>query len=139
MASAFPEELFLSSGDPPYAIDLWAKKVGPDIVGTVTGGTHPHIGSVAFAEPAETAHPITGEPIKRDSVSVSLLTGEGHKDAIIAEMFAKCLCEKYDVNVCVAAGVHVDGALREDIVLLTNNAESLLTLAKQDSIGANKL
>ena len=139
MVSIFPEELLLSSGDPPYSINLWAKTAGPDIVCTVTGGTHPHIGAVAFAEPAETVHPVTGEPVKRDGICVSVLTGEGHKDAVIAEMFAKGLCEKYGVNVCAAAGVHVDGAGREEITLLINNAELLLILAKQDSIGAHKL
>jgi hypothetical protein len=63
------------------------------------------------------------------SPSVSLISGYGHKDAILAEMFAKGLCEKYGVNVCAAAGVHVDGAGKDEIDLMVKNAEALLALA----------
>ena len=133
MADRVPGENY-SYGDSPYDIHLRIEFAGPDLVCTVTGGTDPHAGAVALAEPPETMHPVTGEPILRDGVSLSVLTGEGHKDAPIAEMFAKGLCEKYGVNVCVIAGIHVNGAGTEEIELLVNNAESLLALAKQDSV-----
>ena len=115
-------------GEAPYDIHFEARTAGADIVATVTGGTRPHIGAVALAEPAEASHPVTGEPIKRTSDKVSVLTAEGHKDAVIAEMFAKKLCEKYGVNVCVSAGVHVDDASKEEIALLVDNSKALLKL-----------
>ena len=131
MADVFSGEQKLSFGDTPYDIHFWANSIGTDIICTLTGGTHPHVGAVALAEPTEAVHPITGEVVRRKSVSISVIAGEGHKDAVIAEMFAKGLCEKYGVNVCATAGVHVDGAGPEEIKLLVNNAESLLALAKQ--------
>ena len=119
---------FVSFGEAPYDIHFQLQPVGDDILATVTGGTRPHVGAVALAEPAEASHPVTGEPLKRTSGKVSILTAEGHKDAVIAEMFAKKLCEKYGVNVCVSAGVHVDDASREEIDLLVENAKTLLEM-----------
>ena len=57
---------------------------------------------------------------------VSALAAYGHKDAVLAEMFARGLCGKYGVNVCVSAGVHVDGASADEIALMMENAERLL-------------
>ena len=108
----------MSHGDAPYDIHVEAKSVGDDIFAAVTGGTRAHIGAVAFAEPA-------GEQ-QEPSPCVSSISGFGHKDAVLAEMFAKGLCAKYGVNVCAAAGVHVDEASSADIELLLGNAEKLL-------------
>jgi len=118
----------VSFGEAPYDVHYRSQMAGDDIIATVTGGTRPHIGAVALAEPAEASHPVTGEPVKRASGKVSVLTAEGHKDAVIAEMFAERLCEKYGVNVCVSAGVHVDGASKEEIALLVDNSKTLLEL-----------
>ena len=142
MLDAFPGELRLSQGDAPYDIHLSAKNVGFDILVSVSGGTHAHIGAVALAEPADAAHPVTGEAkgetkgdgscvletkgATKGAPRVSVLTAYGHKDSVLAEMFASGLCEKYGVNVCVSAGVHVDGASAEEIALMLKNAEGLL-------------
>jgi len=115
-------------GEAPYDVRFEARPAGADIFASVTGGTRPHIGAVALAEPADASHPVTEEPVKRTSGKVSVLTAEGHKDAVIAEMFAKKLCEKYGVNVCVSAGVHVDDASKEEIALLLDNLKALLKL-----------
>ena len=114
----------MSYGEPPYDIHLEARKTGDDILASVTGGTRPHIGAVALAEPAGAPHPVTGKASEESIISV--IAAEGHKDAVLAEMFAKALCEKYGVNVCVSAGVHVDGANQDEIALMLVNAESLL-------------
>ena len=122
----------LSYGEAPYDIHIEAWRVGADILAKVTGGTRPHIGAAALAEPAGAPHPVTGEPAPSGSCTmesaVSVLTAKDHKDAIIAEMFAKKLCEKYGVNTCVSAGVHVDGASREEIALMVENATALLKM-----------
>ena len=151
MCEVFQNELNLSYGDPPYDIHLAAKKIGADILAAVTGGTRTHIGSAALAEPGGAVHPITGEPacscgeknkpgesdqaaycggVIPDDIEagprVSVLTAFGHKDAVIAEMFACGLCKKYGVTICVTAGVHVDGAGRDEIELMVENAKKLL-------------
>ena len=110
MKRLFEEDIKLSYGEPPYDIHLEARAVGGDIFAVVTGGTRPHVGAVALA----------------DSAGVSVLQAEGHKDAVLAEMFARKLFEEYGVNVCVSAGVHVDNATSEEIALMVENAKTLL-------------
>jgi|GEM_PF-858869 len=161
MKSVFPGELNLSYGDAPYDIHIEAKAVGKDILASVTGGTRPHIGAAALAEPAGARHPVTGEPpsvtdgsrsvtgepksgepkegspvlaantLGQDDPSprVALLSAFGHKDALLAEMFARGLCERYGATVCAAAGVHVDDAGPDEIALMVENAKALLALA----------
>jgi len=132
MSKVFPGELSLSYGAEPFDIHLEAKAAGKDILAAVTGGTRPHIGAVSFAEPAGVRHPVTGVPAETDEpfpcVTVRTHTGFGHKDTILAEMFAEALCLCYGVNVCVAAGVHVDGAGKEEIERMVRNAEVLCGL-----------
>ena len=136
MNDSFSGELRLSYGDAPYDIHLEAKGIGGDVLAAVTGGTRAHIGAVALAEPAGAVHPVTGKPAccgegrgpdgKEREPRVSTLIAYGHKDAVIAEMFARGLCKKYGVNICAAAGVHVDGAGQDEIALMIENAERLL-------------
>ena len=130
----------MSYGEAPYDIHLEARYIGEDILAAVTGGTRSHIGAVALAEPAGALHPVTGETIRpSDSASaaeepadcddrprVSVMDSAGHKDAVLAEMFASSLCALYEVNVCVAAGVHVDDAGKDEIALMLENAKALL-------------
>ena len=111
----------LSYGEAPYDIHVEVYSVGDDIFAVVTGGTRPHVGAVALAEPLRDQKVRPLDPPRS-------LTAEGHKDTIIAEMFAQALCEKYGVNVCVSAGVHVDDASKEEIALMVENAEALLGL-----------
>ena len=132
MSESFRILLKLSYGEAPYDIHLDACFIGEDILASVTGGTRSHIGAVALAEPAGGIHPVSGEPARDESGGsgplISIMTSKGHKDAILAEMFARFLCEKYGVNVCVTAGVHVEGADEKEIALMVENANSLLVM-----------
>jgi len=112
MSDTLINEIKLSYGEPPYDIHIEIRQAGADIVAAVTGGTRPHVGAVALADPS----------------GVKVLQSAGHKDAVLAEMFAQSLYEKYRVNVCVSAGVHVDDATAEEIALLKANAKSLTDL-----------
>ena len=165
-----------SYGAAPHDIRLEVKYVGGDILAVVTGGTRPHIGAVALAEPADAPHPVTSTPTDASAIAgkgstpiapsviasgertddkeslrnseaiqcqssttdqkpqkpparVSLLSAAGHKDAVLAEMFARGLCERFGVAVCATAGVHVDGASESEIALMVENAQELLKLA----------
>ena len=129
MKGVITDELKMSYGEAPYDIHIEAKPVGGDVFAAVTGGTRPHIGAVALAEPAGALHPVTGEPVPDGGqIRVATLVSAGHKDMILAEMFALGLCEKYGCNVCVSAGVHVDGVGKEEIALMVENAKALLDL-----------
>ena len=107
------KEVKLSYGEAPYTIRVETFLAGKDIIAVVTGGTRPHVGAVALADTV---------PVIRS------LTSGRHKDAVLAEMFALGLQEKYGVNVCVSAGVHIDNASKEEIALMVENAKSLLEL-----------
>ena len=119
--------IFISEGKAPYVINAELINVGNDIVCILTGGTHAHTGAVSFAEPAVSTHPVTGEKIERSNEPVvRTLVGEGHKDALPAEMYAKALCEQYNVNVVCTSGIHVDNASKDEIEIMMNNITLLL-------------
>ena len=119
--------LLISEGDTPYIISAELKRIGIDIVCIITGGTHAHIGAVSLAEPAVSLHPVTGQKIEKGSEPiVRILIGEGHKDALPAEMYAKALCRHFNVNVVCTAGIHVDGATQEEIDIMMKNVKRLL-------------
>jgi hypothetical protein len=145
--------LHLSHGNAPYDVHLQVMRIGEDLLGIVTGGTRAHIGAVALAEPAINAHPVTGEiPHSKNATEcaaqgtaafdknatgnfnvtheekslIPVLIAAGHKDAVIARMFAQALCQKYGVNVCCSAGIHVDNASSDEIEKMIGNAQALL-------------
>lgn len=119
----------LSQGSAPYDVHLEIRLAGEDILAAITGGTRPHIGAVCLAEPSGAAHPVTGESAVAgagQSLKLQTMAAPGHKDAVLAEMFAAALCKEYGVRVCAAAGVHVDDASGEEIALMVKNAKELL-------------
>lgn len=81
----------------------------------ITGGDSPHVGAVAMAVPSLNA--ATGEKTR----DVSILTGPGHKDRLLAEKVANMVCRKTGEIVSATAGVHIDGATKEDLQLLYEN------------------
>ncbi|MDR1815715.1 MAG: hypothetical protein LBR00_03400, partial [Clostridiales Family XIII bacterium] len=126
--------VFLSEGEAPF--DVWTeiRAVGEDVDIIVGGGSRPHIGSVALAEPAVTVNPVTGETIRAQGdgtgfCRISVMSAAAHKDAAIAEMFAGAFCDAFCVNVCAGAGVHVGDATEKDIEKLMGNAAALLKRA----------
>ena len=120
-------KIYIHEGDPPYIVGAELMRVGDDLVCIITGGTHPHTGAVSLAEPAVTFHPVTGAKLSEgDEPVVRTLTGQGHKDALPAEMFAKALCQKFGVNVVCTSGIHVDDATKEEIAIMLKNVNALL-------------
>lgn len=81
----------------------------------ITGGDSPHVGAVAMAIPSLNA--ATGEK----TCDVSILTGPGHKDRLLAEKVADMVCRQTGEIVSATAGVHIDGASKEDLKLLCDN------------------
>jgi hypothetical protein len=104
----------LEEGSPPYTVHADLMRVGSDFLCIVTGGTRAHIGAVCLADFA------AGSPVCRT------LSGEGHKEALPAEMFAKALCAHHGVNVACAAGIHVDDATPDEIRIMMANAARVL-------------
>jgi len=80
----------------------------------------PHIGAVAVAVPRKS---LTGDG--SDSASASVICITGHKEDEIARQIALRLSSAWQCVVTVSAGVHIDDATKDDIVLLYANMQEL--------------
>ena len=81
----------------------------------ITGGDTPHVGAVALAVPSKNA--ATGE----NTCDINVITAYGHKDRFLAEKVADMVCRKTGEITSVTAGVHVDDAVKEDLLQLIAN------------------
>lgn len=94
--------------------------MGRDYTLTVYGGDTPHIGSVVMS----VARPsLTGEGT---GVTSSVLTGVGHKDDVVAKIFAETVAKKKDCTVVCACGIHVDNMEVWQIDLVKEKSRKLL-------------
>ena len=105
-----------SSGEAPLRVQgnltLW----GEDICLNIGGGTLPHIGAVAVAEPRPS--------LRRDgssSASCSVLCMLGHKDDALAREAALRIATVTGSRTVVTVGMHVDCITLEQIDVLTTN------------------
>lgn len=86
--------------------------MGDDFCVLLYGGDLPHIGSTALSVPRPS---LTGEGI---SATTSILNCIGHKDDVLAKLFAEKIAAKTNhVTVCVC-GIHVDQLSFEDLQML---------------------
>ena len=79
------------------------QKIGPDLLVSIWGGTHPHIGAVAMAVP----RPSLKDP-KEVSATSSNFTFVGHKEDLLAKKISEKIASQLKTNVVVTAGVHWD-------------------------------
>lgn len=85
-----------------YSIACEVIPMGKDYTLAVYGGDTPHAGSVVMS----TARPsLTGEGI---GVTSSVLTGLGHKDDVVAKLFAEAVAKKRNCTAVCACGIHID-------------------------------
>lgn len=80
----------------------------------------PHIGAVAVAVPRKS---LIGDGSNSASASVICITG--HKEDEIARQIALRLSSEWQCVVTVSAGVHIDGAKKDDIDKLCANMHEL--------------
>src|SRR4030065_1962247 len=79
------------------------QKIGPDLLVSIWGGTHPHIGAVAMAVP----RPSLKDP-KKMSATSSTFTFVGHKEDILAKKISEKIASQLKTNVIVTSGIHWD-------------------------------
>ncbi len=87
--------------------------IGNDILLSIWGGTRPHVGSVALAQP----RPSLRNPRKWSSTS-SDLTIIGHKEDIIAKRVSEKIASNLRRNVVVTAGFHWDNLTNREIKMI---------------------
>lgn len=95
-------------------------KMGNDYTLCVYGGEKPHIGSVvmAIARPS-----LTGKGV---GVTSSVLNCVGHKDEVIARLFAEAVAKEANCTAVCACGIHVDDIAPEQMDAIHRASERLL-------------
>ncbi|KGP75134.1 hypothetical protein JT05_12285 [Desulfosporosinus sp. Tol-M] len=84
------------------------------------GGERSHIGTVVLSLPRPS---LVGDGTI--SCTTSVLNLLHHKDDILAVALAETLCKKINKAVVVTAGVHIDQATRDDIVIFRHKLEEV--------------
>lgn len=100
----------LSEGDKPYTVTACVVLCGKDIAVVIGGGEASHIGAAALASPRPSL-----KNTAEISASASVLCRLGHKDDLPAREAALRLASKFNTNVAVTAGLHIDDADSDDI------------------------
>ena len=77
----------------------------------LTGGSRTHVGAVSFCFPGEQAQTVQFP---------------GHRDGVVSEKWAECLCRKLDTPVTVNCGIHYDNVDKEDICRIVAETEEML-------------
>ena len=103
--------LRVAGGEGRLRVEALAVLVGGDLVVAIWGGTAPHVGAVALAQPRPSL----------DDPRVTLL---GHKDDVVAREAADRLAAASGRTAVVTAGLHVDDATVADRQALVANARA---------------
>jgi phage gp45-like len=109
-----------SCGSMPYTVHAEVRLVGSDVLVILSGGTKPHIGSIAVALPRPS---LTDKEIISSTSSVYNFLG--HKDHVIAQRVAETLSSRLNRNVVAVAGFHVDKITQEGISRAIENCDEL--------------
>jgi hypothetical protein len=109
-----------SFGSMPYTVHAEVRLLGADILVILSGGTKPHIGSIAVGLP---------RPSLADKEMVSSTTSVynflGHKDHVIAQRVAEMLSSRLNRNVVTLAGFHIDKITQAGISRVVENCDAL--------------
>lgn len=111
------------------AFDIGAnlRLVGQDLLVAITGGTRPHIGAVAVAQP----RPSLKDKTHR-SATASVICLPAHKEDDLAKAVAEVLAAATNVTVVVTAGIHWDDITPAGIAAVTENSQILLNLILEE-------
>jgi hypothetical protein len=94
--------------------------IGQDLLISIWGGTHPHIGAVGLAVPRPSLR-----NKRKTSATSSVLTLLGHKEDITVKMVSEALASALKKNVVVTAGIHWDSLKPEEISLIVELSKAL--------------
>ncbi|MGC1401970.1 MAG: hypothetical protein WA974_03485 [Thermodesulfobacteriota bacterium] len=94
--------------------------VGDDLLVSIWGGTHPHIGAVALALPRPSL-----KDRKKTSATSSVLTVLGHKEDQTVKAVSETLSAIFKRNTVVTAGIHWDNLKAEEIKVIVRMTDKL--------------
>ena len=104
-----------------YNLDAAVIQVGSDWLVSLWGGTRPHIGAVAIAQPRPS---MVDEQVTSSTASVFCLLG--HKEDVIVKEASEKLAAFLNANVVVTAGIHWDNMDQEGIQKIIENSRLLI-------------
>lgn len=89
-----------------YSIQAQVDYIGADLFIQLTGGSHPHIGTVTT---------YCKENADKQVVRFPSHSGRFHKDDVLADVLLEEIAELLPQNCVITSGVHVDGISKEQI------------------------
>ena len=89
-----------------YSIQAQVDYIGADLFIQLTGGSHPHIGTVTT---------YCKENVDKQVVRFPSHSGRFHKDDVLADVLLEEIAELLPQNCVITSGVHVDGISKEQI------------------------
>lgn len=90
-----------------YSIQAQVEYIGADLFIQLTGGSHPHIGTVTT---------YCKKNADKQVVRFPSHSGRFHKDDVLADVLLEEIAELFPQNCVITSGVHVDGISKEQIV-----------------------
>jgi len=111
-----------------------AMTAGEDLCVVITGGTHPHIGSVSIGLPRNSQ-----KDDKSPSATVSTFNVTSHKDDLVGNLFAHEISAQFGCRTVVTCGIHVEDADEEILETIQNMADDILKRLKKQllDVGTN--
>lgn len=94
--------------------------MGEDLTVLLYGGDLPHIGSTVLSIPRAS---LTGDGL---STTSSVLNCLGHKDDVLARIFAEKIAVRYNHTTVCICGIHVDGLSSDGIKAIYDGCLLLL-------------
>lgn len=104
-AVQMPKKIFSVTRE-SYTIYAEISLMNKDVVVTLSGGNIPHLGGVVTYD---------YKTKKIEKVYFDSHDGRKHKDIFLAERFVEKIMTKLPGNLCVTAGVHIDGITKAQI------------------------
>jgi len=114
-----------------FEITATAIPCGKDWNIAVCGGTLHHVGAIAVCYPDS------------EKTTVNMIALPGHRDDLVAELFAQKISLAFRCHAAASAGIHIDNASKGDIQILIKSSEKcceeLIKKMKQHSSPADAL
>ncbi len=115
------EAITVSTSAPTLKLEARAICIGADILVVLQGGSQPHIGAVAAAQPRPSL-----ADAQRISASCSVLTYPGHKEDTVVKRVSEQLSAVLNTRVVVTAGMHWDGLSGTDLQIIDERVGDII-------------
>ena len=111
----------IGTAEDSYNLNAAVIQVGSDWLVSLGGGTRPHIGAVAIAQPRPS---MMDEQVISSTASVFCLLG--HKEDVIVKEASEKLAASLNTNVVVTAGIHWENIDQQGIQKIIGNSRILI-------------